>query len=284
MCGGDKNLEEMAAGCQACQSAKQAPAAAPLHPWIWPTKPWQRVHVDFAGPIQGKMYFIAVDAHSKWPEVVEMTGTTSAQTIAVLRRWFAAYGLPEQTVSDNGPQFISAEFQRFLQANGVKHIRCSLYHPASNGVVEGFVRTFKQTLKASRCDGRTMQHTLQNFLLVYRTTPHATTHTTPCVFFLGRSVRTRLDMIWPDLEQRVMEKQASQKACHDQHAHHRKLEVGQPVLVRNTRADSEWIPGVVLRQLGPVTYLVELEGGRSCKRHIDHLKGMKKCSNPIPDS
>ena len=49
------------------------------------------------------MYFIAVDAHSKWPEVVEMTGTTSAQTIAVLRRWFAAYGLPEQIVSDSGP-------------------------------------------------------------------------------------------------------------------------------------------------------------------------------------
>ena len=66
----DKNLEEMAAGYQACQSAKQAPAAAPLHPWIWPTEPWQRVHADFAGPIQGKMYFIAVDAHSKWPEVV----------------------------------------------------------------------------------------------------------------------------------------------------------------------------------------------------------------------
>ncbi len=153
----DKNLEERAS---ACQSVKQAPAAAPLHPWIWPTKPWQRVHINFAGPFQGKMYFLAVDAHSKWPEVVEMSGTTSAQTIAVLRRLFAAYGLPEQIVSDNGPQFVLADFQQFLRANGVKHIRCSPYHPASNGAVERFVRTFKQALKAGQHDGRTTQHNL----------------------------------------------------------------------------------------------------------------------------
>ncbi len=36
-----KNLEERASACQPCQSVKQAPAAVPLHPWIWPTKPWQ---------------------------------------------------------------------------------------------------------------------------------------------------------------------------------------------------------------------------------------------------
>ena len=54
--------------CTACQQVKQAPTAAPLHPWIWPSRPWQRVHVDFAEPFLGSMYLIAVDAHSKWPE------------------------------------------------------------------------------------------------------------------------------------------------------------------------------------------------------------------------
>ena len=104
----DREIEDLAKSCLPCQSIKQTPAVAPLHPWIWPTKPWQRVHVDFAGPFLGRMFFIAVDAHSKWPEVFKMTTTTVAKTIVVLRHQFASYGLPEQIVSDNGPQFSSA--------------------------------------------------------------------------------------------------------------------------------------------------------------------------------
>ena len=42
-----------------------------LHPWLWPAKPWQSIHVDFAGPFMGKMFLIVVDAHSKWPEVID---------------------------------------------------------------------------------------------------------------------------------------------------------------------------------------------------------------------
>ena len=47
----DKVIENVATSCTSCQSVKQSPPVAPLHPWIWPTKPWQRVHVDFAGPL-----------------------------------------------------------------------------------------------------------------------------------------------------------------------------------------------------------------------------------------
>ena len=49
--------------------SKQAPPVAPLQPRIWPSQPWKRIHVDFAGPFMGDSYLIAVDAHSKWPEV-----------------------------------------------------------------------------------------------------------------------------------------------------------------------------------------------------------------------
>ena len=41
----------------------------PVHFWEWPATPWQRIHVDFAGPFVGRMFLIIVDAHSKWPEV-----------------------------------------------------------------------------------------------------------------------------------------------------------------------------------------------------------------------
>ena len=128
---------------------RKEPAPAPLHTWLWPTKPWMHVHVDLAGSFQGKMYFIIVDAHSKWPEVIPMSTTKSNETIAELRRLFAAHGLPQQLVSDNGPQFISDEFATFCKMNGIKHIRCSPYHPSSNGQAEPFVQTFKRAMTVS---------------------------------------------------------------------------------------------------------------------------------------
>ena len=49
----------------------------------------------------GKTYLLMVDAHSKWPEIIEMSSTTTNKTITELRKMFAAYGLPAQLVSDN---------------------------------------------------------------------------------------------------------------------------------------------------------------------------------------
>ena len=54
--GVDKDLEECAKSCLSCQAVKSAPAVAPLHPWVWPAKPWQRIHIDFAGPFMGKTF------------------------------------------------------------------------------------------------------------------------------------------------------------------------------------------------------------------------------------
>ena len=59
----------------------------------------------------GKSFLLVVDAHSKWPEVFKMANTTALKTISVLRNLFASYGLPEQIVSDNGPQFTSQDFK-----------------------------------------------------------------------------------------------------------------------------------------------------------------------------
>ena len=78
-----------------------------------------------------KMFFIMVDAHSKWPEVMTMSSTTTRHTIDALTAVFARYGLPDQLVSDNGPQLTSCEFCHFLKRNGIKHILSAPYHPSS---------------------------------------------------------------------------------------------------------------------------------------------------------
>ena len=252
----DSELEVREKVCHSCQASKNAPAKTPLHPWAWPTTPWQRIHMDFAGPVMGKMLFVVVDAHSKWPEAVIMNFTTSRQTIPVVRNLFALYGLPEQLVSDNGPQFISDEFQHFLASNGIKHLCCAPYHPPLNEAEERHVQTVKKAVKSGSHGGTPLEQTLSTFLMQYRSTPHATTGTPPSTLFLGSPLRTRLDLLRPNIVARVRAKQVDQKAYCDWRCQLRKLHIGQMVFTRNMREGPNRVPGVVKDQIGPLTYLV----------------------------
>ena len=145
------------------------------------------------------MFLVVVDSHSKWPEVIPMTSTSAARTIERLRKLFATHGLPEQLVSDNGSESTSDEFRTFMRNNGIKHIRSAPHHPATNGSAERFVQTFKQALRAALTEKKTLSWKLTNFLLAYRTTPHALTGEAPAVLFMGRNLRTKLDILKPNI-------------------------------------------------------------------------------------
>ena len=80
-----------------------------------------------------------------------------------------------QVITDNGPQFISQEFEVFPKANGNQHCRLAPYHPARNGEAERYVQTFKQATRAAKNDPGTLPTKLMRFLLSYRATPNATT-------------------------------------------------------------------------------------------------------------
>ena len=125
--------------------------------------PWQRVHVDYAGPLEGDSYLLVVDAYSKWVEIVKTSSTTSVATITILRSLFARLGMPETLVSDNGSQFTSAEFRQFCLENGIDHVTTSPYHPQSNGQAERYVDTFKRAIKKIREGRATMQESLDTF-------------------------------------------------------------------------------------------------------------------------
>ena len=100
--------------CSDCQQNRPSPPTAPLHLWCWPTRPSTRLHVDFAGPMEGKMFLIVIDAHSKWIEVLPMATATALTTIQQLRQLFAQFGIPESIVSDNGRQFTAPKFQEYV--------------------------------------------------------------------------------------------------------------------------------------------------------------------------
>lgn len=151
--GVDREIESTTKTCSSCQEVRNTPQLAPLHPWEFPEEQWQRVHIDFAGPIEGRMLLVCVDAHSKWPEVAIMESTTTTKTIEKLGEIFSRFGSPVQLVSDNGPQLVSQEITTFLQAKGIQHIRSAPFHLATNGLAERFVQTLKKALKTSQGQG-----------------------------------------------------------------------------------------------------------------------------------
>ena len=126
---------------------QRMPTKAPLHLWEWATAPWQRLHIDYAGLFQNSMFLVVVKAHTKWPELTPVSSTTASKIIEVLCDLFTRFGIPEQIVSDNGPQFASVEFQAFIKSNGIYHITSAPYHPATNCLAERLVQTFKQALR-----------------------------------------------------------------------------------------------------------------------------------------
>ena len=256
---------------------------APLTPYLWPGKPWQRIHIDYAEK-EGKNFLIVVDAYSKWPEIYHMTSTTATATIRVMREIFARNGLPLQVVSDNGPQFASEEFQTFLKQNGVKSCLTSPYHPASNGAAERMVQSFKRSLVASKKDGKSLEHVIANFLLVYRSTPHATTGRTPASLFYQRELRTRLSLVRPVTENNVILKQSVQKTHHDKNSHFREFYTGESVHVKDLVRKDTWYPAVITQRKAPKTYIVTLRDGRVWQRHIDHLRAAKEYHTSEGDS
>ena len=103
----DKDIEKRVQCCLECQSNQCSPPLSPLQPWKWPTRPWSRLHADFAGPYLGRMFLIIIDAHSKWLEVHPVTSINATVTIQHMRTIFSTFGLPKILVTNNGPSFVS---------------------------------------------------------------------------------------------------------------------------------------------------------------------------------
>ena len=127
-------------------------------------------------------------------------------------------------------------------------MRGTPYHPATNGLANRLVSSFKRALKADQAPIST-QRKLDRYLLAYPTAPHTVTEVSPAQLMFGRNLRTRLDLVKPDVRITVENKlvQKENTAC-------RSFEIGQSVTARNYRPGPKWLPGKVHRQTGPVSY------------------------------
>ena len=112
---------------------------------------------------------------------------------------------------------------------------------------------------------------LCNLLFAYRNATHATTNQTPAMLFLGRRLRSRLDLLQPNNKRTAQDRQIKQakRAC-DRKLRH--FAVGQTVLARSYRGDHKWVPATVKERRGPLSYTVEVASGTVWRRHVDQLR------------
>ena len=108
------------------------------------------------------MYVVVIDHYSRFPEVAYRSGTTSNAEINKLKDIFARWGVRDEIVSDNGPQFSSDQFRKFSREYDFKHTTTSHYYPQANGEAESGVRIAKKIL---------MQHDPFLALMAYRAHP-----------------------------------------------------------------------------------------------------------------
>lgn len=281
----NQDIENFTSNCSVCCHLRDNPPRAQVKLWDWPNKPWSRIHVDFF-VLKNKYFFVILDSHSKWLEVFPMNSLTSQATISCLRNTFARYGLPDLIVSDNGRQLVSEETERFLQANGVKHLTIAPYHPMSNGAAENSVRVVKNALKKVLYSDPTadMYQALSTFLFSYRTTPHVTTGVTPSYLMFGREItncfnllklepKSNLEVVNKAVKNHVEKKQRQQVNAYKGNRNIEFLQ-DEMVLVKDCREGAnKFIKGLIVSKIGNCMYNVQVPELNDIiwKRHVNQI-------------
>ena len=192
----DSDIDQITKNCTDCFT-NHVPKGTFVSKWPETNEPWQRLHVDWAGPINGNYFLVVFDPHSKFLDVHYSTSITSKVACELLRKSFSNFGLPMELVSDNGPCFISQEFKEFLVKNRIKHTLVAPYHPQSNGAGERAVRTFKTLF--NKFNKGSLSTRISRLLYHYRTTVQSSINKTPAEVLFNRKLRSLLDVFKPEI-------------------------------------------------------------------------------------
>ena len=91
---------------------------------------------------------------------------------------------------------------------------------------------------------------------------------------MGRQLRSRLNLVQPNIEEKVRaQQQKQQQNC--KKSGNRSFTVGDSVYVSDLPTQDTWLPGVITKVFGSLTYEIELSDHRIVRWHIDHLKARK---------
>ncbi|KAL0190891.1 hypothetical protein M9458_013589, partial [Cirrhinus mrigala] len=149
--------------CAMSTSPRQLPSGK-LVPLPIPQRPWSHLGVDFVPPRSNTCILVAVERFSKMCKFVPLRGLPTAMETAELlfQHLFRHFGLPEEIVSDQGPQFISHVWKAFFKLLGVSVHLSSGYHPQTSGQTERKIQELGRYLRAYCYEE---QHSWNRFLL-----------------------------------------------------------------------------------------------------------------------
>ena len=286
------DVEKFIQHCHPCQTVEPLQKPTPLRMTSLPKEPWLLLGCDLCGPFPtGENLLVCVDYYSRYPEVEILHKTTSPVIVMKLRKLFCRYGAPAEIITDNGPQFISKEFDSLMSEFNIKHRKVEPYHLQSNGEVERFNRTLKKAIQTAIAEGSNWRITLDNFLLNYRNTPHATTGVPPSQLLFGRKLRDKLPSA---TNHKKPKKKLASKDEHNKSkikeladlrnkARPHNIGEGMLVLVANTskhrtKYESQWLhdPAKVIRIKGN-SVLMERKGKEFMRNSI-HVKPYRQPS------
>ncbi|KAI2645796.1 Transposon Tf2-8 polyprotein [Labeo rohita] len=126
----------------------------PVCPKIPSERPWSHIGVDFVTDLPSSegntCVLVIVDRFSKSCKFLPLKGLpTALETVEHLfQQVFRHFGLPEEFVSDRGPQFISHVWKAFFKLLGVSVNLSSGYHPQTNGQTEKKIQELGRYLRA----------------------------------------------------------------------------------------------------------------------------------------
>ena len=112
-----------------------------------------------------------------------------------MSKMFVTHGLPCSLKTDSGPQFISDHFKGYLKKNGIEHKQTTPLWPQANGEIEKQNRTVLKRLRIDQAEGRDWRSQMDDFLIIYRSTPHLTTGVGSAELLFGRKIRTKLPQL-----------------------------------------------------------------------------------------
>ncbi|KAL0829917.1 hypothetical protein ABMA28_003391 [Loxostege sticticalis] len=103
------------------------------------TQPWEAISCDLMGPLpvssnRNQFLFVVSDYFSKYTLLFPLRSSVTKHIVKCLEKGvFLLHGTPKIIFCDNGPQFVSKEFQELIKKYNVPHIFYNpRYHPQTN--------------------------------------------------------------------------------------------------------------------------------------------------------
>ncbi|RXN08426.1 sec1 family domain-containing 2-like protein [Labeo rohita] len=281
-----KQIEDVVLKCAICNTFRRSNTKEPLICHDIPDRAWAKVGVDLFHFNQEE-YLMCVDYFSKFPEIAKLTQTTSKHVVTALKSIFARHGIPEEVVSDNGPQFSSAEFRAFTESWEFGHTTSSPGFPQANGQSERAIQTVKNLLKKAQ----ESQRDPYIALLEYRNAPMDGVKLSPAQMLMGRRLKTKLPtstkllrpQLYRNVHKDIKDRQLKQKSYFDCGAKQLPpIATGEKVRVK---VKNNWQPAIVLRSHEkPRSFVIQRPDGNVFRRNRRDLLKTREVTFSKPSS